>query len=190
MLMNYLNITYENLFFTPLFKNVNNITPNNMVILDWINNSNRKTYILNWKGNNKNPHEKNNRMMELENAIPLFQLDINFLVITKDITEDEKKILDKYQVKYIGNNIDNCNKSYYDSIEIIKNVDGVISTDTSLVHLSANLDIKTYVLLTVGCEWRWTRDESTNWYPKSILLRQTKQGKWYNVIEQLTDLIN
>ena len=46
-------------------------------------------------------------------------------------------------------------------------------TDTSLVHLSANLNVKTFVLLTLGCEWRWTSDaKTTNWYPESILIRQ------------------
>ena len=46
----------------------------------------------------------------------------------------------------------NC---FEDTIGIFKNVDGVISTDTSLVYLAANLNVPTYVLLTIGSEWRW-----------------------------------
>ena len=81
--------------------------------------------------------------------------------------------------------------SYEDSISIIKNVDGVFSTDTSLVHLSANLDIKTYVLLTLGCEWRWTRnDKFTKWYPNTILLRQEKFADWNSVINKILNLFD
>ena len=116
--------------------------------------------------------------MNLNYAIPLFeQKNINWIVITKDVTQEEKKLLNKYNVKYLGNIIDN-NKTFYDSISIIRNVKGVISTDTSLVHLSANLDVPTYVLLTLGCEWRWTHNKSTKWYPKLKLFRQKKFGEW------------
>lgn len=71
----------------------------------------------------------------------------------------------------------------------MKNINGVISTDTSLVHLSANLDVPTYVLLTLGCEWRWTRDKSTNWYPNVEICRQTKIYKWDDVIYNLIEKI-
>ena len=87
------------------------------------------------------------------------------------------KILNKYNVKYYGNIIDK-NQAFYDTISILRNVKGVVSTDTSLPHLSLALDVKTYVLLTLGCEWRWTNNYTTNWYPKAHLLRQTELYNW------------
>ena len=65
-------------------------------ILDMINNSNRKTYVFNWKGNTQNPCEKFNRSMNLKLAISLFKLDVNWIVVSKDLTDDEKQILNKY----------------------------------------------------------------------------------------------
>ena len=127
--------------------------------------------------------------MKLDNVIPLFKLkNINWIVITKDVTKEEKIILDEYDVKYYGNEID-INNAFYDSISIIRNVDGVFSTDTSLLHLSANLGVLTYALLAVGCEWRWTRDLTTNWYPNTILLRQTSVGDWSNVIKDIMKIV-
>ena len=192
MLLNYLKIDYDNIIFKPLFINMEykQEEMHKKLIYDIKNNKN-KTYIINWKGNSQNLHEKNNRRMELLNAIPLFKLkNINWIVITKDITKDESLILEKYGVKYYGKLLDNGNNSYEDSISIIRNVEGVFSTDTSLVHLCANLNIKTYVLLTLGCEWRWTKDEKTNWYPNSILIRQNKYNCWENVINKIIELIN
>lgn len=157
-----------------------------------LNNIKPNTYILNWKGNSKNPHEKHNRMMNLINALPLLKnKSVNWLVLSKDINQQEMKILKKYNIAYVGKIIDK-DRAFYDTITILnhKNIDGVISTDTSLPHLSLSLDIKTYVLLTTGCEWRWTRDEKTNWYPKAILIRQEKHGDWSRPIQQLLTMLS
>ncbi|MDC0142064.1 hypothetical protein OAI84_00540, partial [bacterium] len=127
--LKHLNITYKTLYNTPLYKEINiNINDECKKIIDTFN---KRTYIFNWKGNPNNGHEKNNRRMELENAIPLFQLNtINWIVITKNITIQEKRLLNKYNVNYYGNIIDK-EKAFYDTISILKNVEGVISTDTS-----------------------------------------------------------
>ena len=53
-----------------------------------------------------------------------------------------------------------------------------------------SLDIKTYVLLTLGCEWRWTNDKTTNWYPKAHLLRQTELSNWTTVISELKEILH
>lgn len=187
-LIKHLNYGYNTIEFEPFLKNINlKITDNCQEI---IKNIKKNTYILNWKGNIKNSHEKFNRGMNLKYAIPLFKLkDINWLVISKNITEDEREILNKYKIKYIGDKIDK-DKAFYDSISIIKNVKAVISTDTSLPHLSLTLGVKTYVLLTLGCEWRWTRDKKTMWYPEAELIRQTEIFNWEDVIKKLGDKIN
>lgn len=184
-LLKYLNISYNNITFTPLFKNIKS-KENHKDIIDNIKNNSNKTYIFNWKGNMMNGHEKNNRRMELINAIPLFGLKhINWIVITKDIDQEERNILNKYNIKYYGDILDNGDNCFEDSVNILKNVDGLISTDTSLLHLASNLDIKTIGLLTLGCEWRWTSDKTTNWYPNMILFRQNTFNDWNNVIELL-----
>ena len=188
-LIKYMNMDYSDITFTPLFANITfdgGSIVQKQIIAD-IKTSSNKTFIFNWKGNNKNSHELHNRRIELVNAVRLFNIkDINWIVITKDITLQEKQILNKYNVKYYGDVLDNGENCFEDSINIIKNVDGLISTDTSLVHLSSNLNIKTYVMLTTGCEWRWTRNDNyTKWYPTAILLRQKIRGEWSNVIEEL-----
>ncbi|MBI96442.1 hypothetical protein CL656_04785 [bacterium] len=184
-----LNIDYDNLWFEPMLKNISiEMTEKNKNIINEIKNNENKTYILNWKGNTKNPHEKSNRSMELKYAIPLFNLtNINWIVLTKDITFEERIILSSYEINYIGDDIDtNSNTNCFeDTIGILKNVDGIISTDTSLVHLSANLNVNTYVLLTTGCEWRWGQNNTTKWYPSTKLIRQDKQGDWESVINKL-----
>jgi hypothetical protein len=54
----------------------------------------------------------------------------------------------------------------------------MITTDTSLAHLCGTLGINTYVLLSAGCDWRWTKNKTTNWYPNVTLIRQSKPFEW------------
>lgn len=182
-LLKYLHLTYDTIKPSPIYKCIC-VTINEQCD-KIIKSFNKKTYILNWKGNPKNGHEKHNRMMNLINAIPLFNMEeIQWLVVTKDITTQERQLLKKYNVMYYGDMIDN-HYAFYDTIALLPHVDGVVSTDTSLPHISLSLGIKTYVLLTVGCEWRWTSNKKTNWYPDAILLRQKTISKWDTVIEEL-----
>ena len=44
--------------------------------------------------------------------------------------------------------IDKGANSFEDSVNIIRSCNGVITTDTSIAHLSLNMDVKTYVMLT------------------------------------------
>ena len=182
-LIKYLNITYDTITYQNINDRLNvSVSDKCQRILD---NIKPKTYILNWKGNKENLHEKHNRMMNLTNAIPLFKLkDVNWIVVTKDISSQERKLLKKYNIDYYGDTIDQ-NKAFYDTISIMRNVDGVVSTDTSLPHLSLTLGIKTFVLLTLGCEWRWSNEKTTRWYPDAILLKQTKFKIWKDVIDNL-----
>ena len=192
-LLKYLNITYESLSFSPQFTKIESKSSNTNKLSDIIPNYNpcNKTYIINWKGNSLNPHEKHNRQMNLKYAEPLFKLEnINWLVISKNITNEERELLCNNNVTYIGDNIDNSDKAFEESITIMRQVDGVISTDTSIAHLSANLDIKTFVLLTLGCEWRWNKlEKKTNWYPESILIKQKELKNWKTVIDELIELL-
>ena len=125
--------------------------------------------------------------MDLQDAIPLFELDdINWLISTKDITNIEYNILNKYNnvfiLKELIEKYDDL-YAFYDTMIIMKHLDGVISTDTSLVHVALTLDINTYVLLTKDHEWRWKN--KSNWYPKANLIKQTKIKNWKNVINEM-----
>tara|TARA_Y100000389_G_scaffold200460_2_gene240952 strand:+ start:15262 stop:16902 length:1641 start_codon:yes stop_codon:yes gene_type:complete len=185
-LIKYLKYTYKTIDFTPLFeKVVVKVSENCKKIVEEMD-KNKKTYIFNWKGASKNPHEEKNRKMELKLAECLFKMkNIDWIIVTKEVTNSEMKILKQYKnVKYYGNIIDVA-ETFIDTFTILRHVDGLISTDTSIVHLSANLNVKTYLLLTVGCEWRWTQNKTTNWYPELILLRQEKFEDWLNVLTEL-----
>jgi len=192
----YLNYkTYENIPTSLYLKDICvNTHQKHEQIINKLQISGNKSYMFNWHGNSNNLHEKYNRKMALENAIPLFkQKNINWIITTMDITNDEYDILREHENIYIlKNEIENYDdtRAFCDTIEIFKYVEGVISTDTSLVHLSATMGIPTYILLTMGSHWFWCRNcDKTNWYPNATLIRQKKFHNWGNVINELCNIL-
>jgi ADP-heptose:LPS heptosyltransferase len=183
MLFKYLNLTYDTLYVDYYLTDL----PNHVFDISNIIDSSKKNIIINWHGNIANTHEKYNRGMDIKALIPLFEklTNINWICVQKEVSENESMILKKYNVKNLSKKIDNDGDIYKDTLHILKMVDLVISTDTSLIHVAATANIKCWALLTLGCEWRWTRDKSTMWYPKVKLLRQKQLGNWDSVIDNV-----
>jgi hypothetical protein len=188
MLLKFLNVTYENLYIDYYLKNIPETTFDTSNIID----STKKNIVINWHGNLNNCHEKYNRGMNIEKLIPLFEKfpTINWLSVQKEVSKQELDILHKYNVKDLSKLVDNNGDIYKDTLQILKKVDLVITTDTSLIHVAATADINCWLLLTVGCEWRWTKDDVSFWYPKVKLLRQNKIGYWEEVVEKIVTELN
>ena len=148
----------------------------------------KPSIILNWKGSSKNAHEQYNRSISLELCIPLLKLNhIQWISITQDLTETEKSILKEYNVEHF--NLDQ-HESFRYSTTLMQEVSCVITTDTSLAHMCGTLGVKCYTLLTCGCDWRWTHNKRTNWYPNMHLVRQVKPFDWTHVIDELITILN
>ena len=186
-LIHYLNFTYHTITFQPLLENIIMPSSSNFILSNL--HSHKRNFIINWKGNSKNLHEESNRKMDLKFLENMFKnpllSDIHWIVINKELDYLETMTLNENNIIYLGDQIDNGN-AFQDSMLLIQNADGVITTDTSLAHISLNMNIDTYVLLTIGCEWRWVREGKTNWYPNAKLFRQKKLGDWEQVVNDLT----
>lgn len=75
---------------------------------------------------------------------------------------------------------------YGDTASLLKQVNVLVSVDTSVVHLAGGLGIDVWTLLPFAPDWRWQlqRDE-TPWYPTMTLFRQTSPGDWREVIDRV-----
>ena len=54
--------------------------------------------------------------------------------------------------------LDKSGKPFEDTIGLVKNLDLVITADTSLGHLSATLGKPTWIVLPFVSDWRWFQD--------------------------------
>jgi tetratricopeptide (TPR) repeat protein len=75
---------------------------------------------------------------------------------------------------------------FVDTAAVMKCLDLVIVSDTSLAHLAGALGVPVWVALSCPPEWRWLLDRSDSpWYPTARLFRQPRPGAWVEVFEEM-----
>jgi tetratricopeptide (TPR) repeat protein len=79
------------------------------------------------------------------------------------------------------------NKTAY----LIKQLDFVISSDTSVAHLCGALNKEVWIPLQKIPDWRWeTAGDKSYWYPSAKLFRQKTARVWDGVFQAIYDKIN
>jgi len=127
--------------------------------------------------------------LPLENFDKLSK-DINakFFVLQKNVSTDEISKISKNKKIFYFSDMDKSEKAFLDSIEIIRNLDLVITSDTAVAHLSATLGKKTWIALPHVADWRWFTDKkNTKWYSNVTIYRQKKIGDWSEVFETIRE---
>ncbi len=73
---------------------------------------------------------------------------------------------------------------------MMKELDLVISSDTSVAHLAGALNIPVWIPLQKIPDWRWqNKGEKSAWYPSAKLFRQKSARQWDSVFQSIYDKI-
>lgn len=90
-----------------------------------------------------------------------------------------------------GTRLDRDCGAFMDSAALISLLDVVISCDTSIAHLSAALDVPTWIALCISPDWRWLLDrDDSPWYPSVRLFRQRVAHQWSDVFLDIAAALN
>jgi hypothetical protein len=85
-----------------------------------------------------------------------------------------------------GEELDTIHGAFMDTAAIMKNLDLVITSDTSIPHLAGALGIPVWLALPYVPDWRWLLDRTDSpWYPTMYLFRQKSPGDWSPVFQQI-----
>jgi len=163
---------------------------NDNKMLEWetlIEINNNVKVGLNWQGSKSNPRVKNNSIdLKFFNSLVKNQ-SANFISLQKGsaLSDIEKYKLESDIINY-DLLIDSGSQKFLDTAAIIKFLDLVITTDTSIAHLAGTLGTQTWLLLPKVSDWRWlnTKDE-TIWYDNFRIYRQKVQGDWSEVFSRV-----
>jgi ADP-heptose:LPS heptosyltransferase len=177
---------------------INNISINNSAYLKTIKNKNeewkKKLNLTNDKPNigitfSGNPDYAGDqyRSTTLSSFLPLVG-KANLFLLQKEIKQKDNDFLMQHpEIKFIGNDIND----FEDLASVIENMDYVITTDTSIPHLSGAIGKKTYLLLSSIADWRWLIDvDYTPWYSSVVLVRKKNisdswESLFKNIIKEL-----
>jgi hypothetical protein len=89
-------------------------------------------------------------------------------------------------VQTLGEDFDAGPDAFADSAAVMQNLDLIVSSDTSAVHLAGALGRPVWVALKYAPDWRWMLDRRDSpWYPAMRLFRQTTPGDWADVFEDI-----
>ena len=140
---------------------------------------------INWHGNREGTRTFFNRSMPLSYLEPVFEKykeKIDFYSAQKD---DSHTDCEKYpEIVDLYDEI----KNFEDTAAILKNMDLLISIDSSPVHMAGALGVKTYMILPYTNEWRWfVDDEKSIWYDSVSIFRQTDEGNWSSAVDKMLD---
>jgi tetratricopeptide (TPR) repeat protein len=76
--------------------------------------------------------------------------------------------------------------SFQESAAILKNLDLLITSDTSVPHLAGALAVPVWIAVAFGADWRWMLERGDSpWYPTMRIFRQRRPGDWDDVFARI-----
>jgi tetratricopeptide (TPR) repeat protein len=171
------------------------ITPHNYLYADdelirlWRNKINPKTFNIGlcWEASpcidlftkKWNP---NHRTIDAKQLVPLNELKgIHFYCLQKHF-----EYKPNLNITYFKDDFDESHGAFMDTAALMKNLDLVITVDTSIAHLAGALGVPVWLMLTLDNDYRWLADKSdTPWYPSMRLFKQNEYGNWTSVVTEI-----
>ncbi|MBV8839430.1 MAG: tetratricopeptide repeat protein, partial [Alphaproteobacteria bacterium] len=137
---------------------------------------------LAWSGNPRHGNDRN-RSLPLEVLRPLLDTKATFVSLQKDVRPDDATTLAAApQIVDLAASL----ADMADTAALIRELDLVITADTSVAHLAGALGVAVWILLPFVPDWRWQlgRDDSP-WYPTARLFRQDDGRDWPRVVRHV-----
>ncbi len=128
-----------------------------------------------WEGKAETPSQRT-RSTTLESFAGLAAIDgVRLISLQKgaDISSAS------FKVESLGEDFDTGPGAFMDTAAVIRNLDLVVTIDTSVAHLAGALGAPVWIAIKLAPDWRWEDKGETNpWYPNARLFRQPAIGDW------------
>lgn len=129
------------------------------------------------------------RSVPLTNFAPLADLPgVTLLSLQKGFgSEQLTPLAGRPNVIDLSSRLDESTGPFLDTAAVMKCLDLVITSDTSIAHLAGALGVEVWVALSFSPDWRWLRErDDSPWYPTMRLFRQERRGDWQQVFKKMT----
>ena len=175
--------------------NFNYIKPEKNLVEEWKNKLKEKKGFkigLFWQGNVDSSGSKSRAIKLKDLEILLEFKNLDFISLQKG--NGHEQIKDSKFYKYMNDNndiIDIGDDAFIDTAAIIKNLDLIISSDTSIVHLSGAIGKKTWMLEPKVPNWPWTNyGRMSPWYKNLEIFRQEEKSNWEKPIKDIKNKLS
>jgi tetratricopeptide (TPR) repeat protein len=138
-----------------------------------------------WGGSDQAMIER--RSMSLAEFAPLTRVSgVRLISLQKGAQcEEIKEWRDRLGIIDFGDELD-ADGAFLDTSAMMRNVDLVISCDTSTAHLAGALGTQVWMPLSAGNAWHWMQRRSDSpWYPTMRLFRQSCLDDWNEPFQRM-----
>jgi Flp pilus assembly protein TadD len=140
-----------------------------------------------WQGNPTFPNDRE-RSVPLVHFAPLAAVPgVRLYSLQKNHgVEQLAEARKKFPIVDFAPPLDEGCGAFMDTAAVIANLDLVVSSDTSMVHLAGALGMPVWMATSHACDWCWLRDrDDSPWYPTLRLFRQERPGDWPAVFRRM-----
>ena len=129
-----------------------------------------------WSGTFYGPKQPY-RSIPLDKFKDIISPDFNFYCLQNEIWESDQITFNNLNI------INKGNLKFKPLSEFIQNLDLVISSDTSILHLAASLGIETWCVISLDPDWRWGKFIEFYKYENIKIYRQNKFNDWTDIMQ-------
>ena len=138
-----------------------------------------------WRGNKEHPKDWR-RSVNIQDVINKLPRAADLVCLQNDVSDAEKHL-------FANTNLICLNEHMGDFVStagLCKNLDAVVTVDTSIGHLAGAIGVPTHLVLSDPCDFRWlTNGASTPWYQNHFLYRATKKNLMPNLFLQTVEAV-
>jgi len=154
----------------------------------WAKKTNKHNFNIGicWSGRGgPEVHPRLKKNIPLQMLKPLAKIPgVKFYSLQK--ANDIDQLKNQNWIYDFGPDFDVSHGRFMDTAAVMKNLDLVLTVDTSIAHLAGALAKPVWVLLPKVADGRWMLNrEDSPWYPTMRLFRQEKSGSWKSVFEKV-----
>jgi tetratricopeptide (TPR) repeat protein len=144
-----------------------------------------------WQGNPQNPLDRK-RSVPLAEFTPLAAVPgVRLVSLQKGPAREElPTVVPHWPMIDFSARLDEPTGPFMDTAAVMKNLDLVVTVDSSIAHLAAALGVPVWVALPKVPHWCWFLDrEDTPWYPTMRLFRQERPGEWGSIFQRIAEAV-
>ena len=80
-------------------------------------------------------------------------------------------------------------KAFFDTIAILRNIDVLVTIDTSVAHLAGVMGVKTLLLIGYTSDWRWFDTDDKVWYESVEIIRMKENKPLEHLIPRIHKIL-
>lgn len=140
-----------------------------------------------WNGSTRSKYDSH-RSVPLADLAPLFKVSgVRLFSLQLGLRDSDRAAFEVFDMVDLAPHL----TDFRATAHAMKNLDLIVTVDTSVAHLAGTVGVPTFVMLSAfRAYWLWLAErEDSPWYPSVTVFRQARDGGWSDVVARICDAL-